>query len=65
MRYGETFTLYRKDGTEVVAREYYTNPNDTLAEALVTNDGRIVLDQGNGQFCFKDSHEELYPKPPA
>lgn len=62
MQRGESITLYRVDGTEVPAKNFYLKPTDTLAEGLVTDDGRDIQceDEQGGVFRFRDTQEKLY-----
>jgi len=66
MHFGDSITLYRENGSAVVVREFRRQPTDTLAEGLVTDDGRIVWcqDEGQGIFFFQDTQEKLSLKPP-
>jgi hypothetical protein len=64
MRYGRTVALFRNDGSTVTSREFYAMATDALAKGLITEEGRIILceDEGEGLFWFKGTKEKLHRK---
>ena len=54
-------TLYREDGTEVIARNYYSSPTRQLASGLISEDGRLIrcADSERGLFWFAETEEKL------